>query len=74
MGRRPPALGGASVRIPMQTVHVINAPGMFSTWACGGLLQVHQPKTFKDEPSRDSQCVETSKQEDGARGATLLAG
>lgn len=74
MGRRPPALGGASVRIPIQTVQVINAPGTFATWARGGLLQVHQQKTFRDGPSRDGQCTETSKQEDGARGATLLAG
>lgn len=67
MGRRPPALGGASVSIPMQPVQVINAPGTFATWACGGLLQVHQPKAFRDGPSRDGHCMGTSKQEDGVR-------
>lgn len=72
MGRRPPALGGASVRIPMQPVQVINTPGTFATWARGGLLQVHQPKTFRHGPSRDGQCMEM--QEDGAREATVLAG
>lgn len=48
---RPPALGGASVRIPAQPVQVINAPGVFAAWAHGGLLQMHQPKTFRDGPA-----------------------
>lgn len=74
MGRRPPAQGGASVRMPMQPVQVINTPATLATWARGGLLQVHQPKVSRDGPSRDGQCMGTSKQEDGERGATLLAG
>lgn len=73
MGRRPPALGGASAKIPMQPVQVINAPGTLATWARGGLLQVHQPKAFRDGPSKDGQCMGTSKQGDGEQPRSWLA-